>query len=354
MANFDDFKLAVESLSGGKNTVKLDDIGMPSVLVVLPKMLTSELYSGATSTVHPAFVLNSAEKAKVGVSKYQNIIVNNRAYSLPMQDPKTSITWDAALAACRQKGSSWGLMPFSLWGAIALWSKKNGTMPRGNNNYGSDHGYPHEKGVETYFDSGAGKTGRTATGSGPATWNHNWLPDGIADLNGNVWEWCAGMRLVMGEIQIIPYADCMLSTSDMSESSSHWKAIMPDGTLVAPGTAGTLKLDYVASKWTLCTTITSQVDSGRDCLFKDMALADGVTCPQILKELGLFPDGAVVDETYGNDRFYANNGATERFPFRGGNWSSTSGAGVFYTNLNLPRSHVRTNIGFRSAYYGEL
>ena len=354
MANFDDFKLSVEALSGGKNTVKLDDIGMPSVLVVVPKMLTSELYTGATATAHPAFVLNSAEKLKVAISKYQNIVINSRAYSLPMQDPKTYITFDAALAACRLKGDLWGVTPYSLWGAIALWSKKNQTMPRGNNNYGSDVEYPHESGIETYFDSAAGKTGRTATGSGPATWNHNWLPDGIADLNGNVWEWCAGMRLVMGEIQIIPYADCMLATSDMGEASTHWKAILQDGTLVAPGTAETLKLDYVSSKWTLCTAITSQVDSPRSCLFKDMTLAAGVTCPQILKELGLFPDGAVVDETYGNDLFYANNGVAERFPIRGGSWNATSYAGVFFSHLDNPRSHSYSSFGFRSAFYGEL
>lgn len=353
MANFDDFKLSVEALSGGKNTVKLDDIGMPSVLVVVPKMLTSELYTGATATVHPSFVLNSAEKAKVAISKYQNIVINGRAYSLPMQDPKTSITFDAALAACRLKGDLWGVTPYSLWGAIALWSKKNKTMPRGNNNYGSDVEYPHEKGVGVYFD-GDGKTLRTATGSGPATWNHNWLPDGIADLNGNVYEWCAGMRLVAGEIQIIPYADCMLSTSDMGPASSHWKAILQDGTLVDPGTADTLKLDYVASKWTLCTAITSQEDSSRSCAFKDMALAAGITCPQILKELGLFPDGTVVDETYGGDTFYANNGAAERFPCRGGGWNSTSSAGVFNSGLSYPRSGSYSLLGFRSAFYGEL
>ena len=31
MPNFDDFKLAIEAMSGGKNTVLFDDMEMPSV-----------------------------------------------------------------------------------------------------------------------------------------------------------------------------------------------------------------------------------------------------------------------------------------------------------------------------------
>lgn len=351
MSNFDDFRLSVEALSGGTNTVKLDDVGMPSVMFVMPKYLSSQLNANLGATVHPAWKVNNAEKNKVYISKYQNIVVNGRAYSLPMQDPKASIDWDTALAACRAKGDLWGLTPMALWGAIALWCKTNGTMPRGNNNYGADVGYPHEKGVEVANDGATPpKTQRTATGSGPNSWNHNNAPDGIADLNGNVNEWCAGFRVAQGEIQIIPDADCMLSTSDMSESSTHWKAILEDGTLVDPGTPDTLKYDYVASKWTLAKTITNMDDSSRYCLFRDMQ-DGGLSVPQILKELAVFPaDGS----GYGGEYFYLNNGATvSRFPLRGGNWSSTSYAGVFSSILYYPRTHTGTNIGFRSAFYGE-
>ena len=43
MANFDDMKLAVEALSGGKNTVLLDDRGMPSIMVAFPKFKISDV-----------------------------------------------------------------------------------------------------------------------------------------------------------------------------------------------------------------------------------------------------------------------------------------------------------------------
>ena len=99
-----------------------------------------------------------------------------------------------------------------------------------------------ERGVNTYIDGSHGG-GRTATGSGPVTWNHDHSAAGIADLCGNCWEWVSGARLVNGEIQIIPYGNSMKSDCSMGADSTEWKAIMPDGRLVEPGTAGTLKID---------------------------------------------------------------------------------------------------------------
>lgn len=164
------------------------------------------------------------------------------------------------------------------------------------------------------------------------------------------------MRLVKGEIQIIPYANCMNPTCDMSEGSTEWKAIKADGTLVTPGTADTLKYDYVGGKVTLSKTITNVVGeeaagTGSGGQFQSMVAAGGVTAPQILKELALFPADT---DGYEGDYFYFNNGAKERFPFRGGRWNSGANAGVFCLYLSDPRSDSRGGIGFRSAFYGEL
>ncbi len=345
MPNFDDLKLSIEALSGGKNTVLFDDLGMPSVMVPFPKLKMSDLIAGGSENIHPAFSVDGVEKSVIYVSKYQNIVLNERGYSLPMRDPRASLNFDQAVAYCRNKGKGWSLTPYSLWSAIALWCRKNGTMPRGNNNYGADHAYGHEKGVPTYYESG--KIARCATGSGPNTWNHNWMPDGIADLNGNVWEWCAGMRLMNGEIQIIPYANCMAADASMGASSTLWKAIAADGTLVEPGTAGTLKYNYVSGHIQLTSGDITPEDTWRGDTYQNMTLDSALTVPEIAKALLIYPDEPGGD--YGGDGHYMNNSG-ERLPICGGDWASASNAGVFFVGLSNPRSNSYTIIGFRSAY----
>lgn len=345
MPNFDDLKLSIEALSGGKNTVLFDDLGMPSVMVPFPKLKMSDLIAGGSENIHPAFSVDGVEKSVIYVSKYQNIVLNERGYSLPMRDPRASLNFDQAVTYCRNKGKGWSLTPYSLWSAIALWCRKNGTMPRGNNNYGADHAYGHEKGVPTYYESG--KIARCATGSGPNTWNHNWMPDGIADLNGNVWEWCAGMRLMNGEIQIIPYANCMAADASMGASSTLWKAIAADGTLVEPGSAGTLKYNYVSGHIQLTSGDITPEDTWRGDTYQNMTLDSALTVPEIAKALLIYPDEPGGD--YGGDGHYMNNSG-ERLPICGGRWNSTSLAGVFYVSLLDPRSDSLTNFGFRSAY----
>lgn len=343
MSNFDAMKLSVEALSGGKNTVVLDDMGMPSIMTRIPRYNMSEVIDGAPNTPHPGFIVNGVLKDEILVSKYPNIVLNDRAYSLPFKDPRTSVTFDQAVNFCKNKGPGWHLMTNAEWAAVALWTKKNGTMPRGNTDYGRDHVATHERGVEAH-KADATRTGRVHTGSGPVTWAHDRTNAGIFDMTGNVWEWTGGMRTNNGEIQVIENNDAADNTKDQSAGSGLWKAILAaDGSLVAPGTAGTLKYDGT-SPVRIGTEVaaTASVSS----MFQDIAVEAGITIPVIAKALGLAPDGTGYE---GRSRFYVNTDG-ERLPFRGGRWADASDAGVFAASLIISRSSSSSYFGFRAAF----
>ena len=353
-SNFDLASLALKA-AFPNNSIIVDDKGLPSVMVKIPKFKMSDVITGGSSSTHPAFIVDGVEKDYIYISKYQNKVYNGRAYSLPGEDPTASLSADTAMGYCTAKGTGWHLMTAIEWGALALWCKKNGWLPYGNNNYGKDSRETMYKAVPT--TSSSGQTNRVATGTGPVEWSHNKQLDGIYDLNGNVSEWVGGMRLVYGELQILENNNAANGNNSQGASSAQWKAIDgTDGSLITPNGTGTttnsLKLDYVSSKWKWITgTISSQSDSSRSCTFVNVSADSGIhaNALALLYGLGLLPDDTSFD--YEGDYFYANNGAAERFPLRGGGWSHGTLAGVFCTNLYNDRSGTAAGIGFRSAFY---
>ena len=343
----DTYRQAVEAASGGKQTVLYDDKGNPSIMNIIPKLSYKAVGIGASDKALPAFVINGAEKPEIFIGTYAAYVHDRRAYSLPGQVPKVYTNHDQAIAYCRAKGKGWHCVTNPEYAAIALWCKKNGYYPRGNNNYGSDHGYPHE----TCRPGTVGSDGRTnlgLTGSGPCSWTHDGTPSGIYGLNGDCWEWAPGLRTVDGEYQILDGNDAALDTADLSANSAQWKAILPDGTLVAPGTAGTLKIDIVSGVPKISTTVktTTSGDQWPSTPFKDLAVESGITIPDILKELALFP---MDNSDHGGDYYYAKNDGEKCF-CRGGYWNGTAYAGVFCLFGFRPRTVSSDNVGFRPAY----
>lgn len=318
------------------NEIVVDDLGNPSVMVKIPQLTYKDVGIGTSTDVLPAFKVNGKTIPYFYVSKYQNIVKDDRAYSLPYQAPAVNMTIDQARAYCENKGEGFHLMTNAEWAAVALWCKKHDCMPYGNNNmeYGDyyntlDKGTPMPIYDENYSDD----VPYTATGSGPKNWFHNNDFSGIADLNGNVCEWVGGLRLKTGEIQVIPDNDAAQAV-DQGADSALWKAISQTGAMVAPGTAGTLKFNSSTGIFT----------GGQ---FKSMTAASGVTIPNYLKALALYPNDT--SSTYRDDYYYTSLSG-ERVPHRGGFCDFYADAGVFYFLLSRGRTYCNAGIGFRSAY----
>lgn len=380
LSNNDVLKMSVEAHSGGKNTVLFDDLGKPSIMVRIPKFKIKDVLTGGSDAWHPMFLVNGVVKDEIFISQFENVLESDRAYSLPARDPQAYVDFDTAKAACERKGRGWHLMSNAEYAGIAMWCKANGFTPHGNNWCGCDMDHKWEKGTQSYdwllsynwntmansFDgTNYHHTGRVLTGSGPATWYHDGTLAGIDGLAGNMWKWVCGFRIFDGELQIIPDNNSAMGV-DESRASTQWKAIMPDGRLVAPKTAGTLKYDSIAVGGTtdvhhgalqLSNVVSHPHYTGGSTdeyigygsnNFESFTVKAGVAVPEIVKVLGLYPYDTEVDGHF-KDGFWCRNYG-ERLPLRGGHWTDGAGAGVFALFVNHARGLLTSDVGCRSAF----
>lgn len=355
-ANFDLAALALK-MACPTNEIIYDDKGMPSVMVKLPKKTYAELGLGSSTAVHPAWIVNGVEVDAIYISKFQNVVINGRAYSLPGQDPKVSINFDSAVSACTAKGAGWHLMTKMEWGAIANMCFKNGQMPYGNNDHGKDTretGYTASPSCERDANQ---LIQRVATGTGPLTWSHDRTPGGIWDLNGNVYEWNGGIRTVKGEVQILANNNGADGSKSQAANSSEWKAInASSGALITPNgsgtTSGSIKLRWDSNHWKYTNSNTADgTDTYKGCNFESV-VADstiGDAAKLLLQALGMLKY-STTSGAYDGDYFYANSVEAERSFISGGNWYGGAHAGVFSSNGSDGRADAHGNIGFRSAY----
>ena len=353
MSNYEKTELVLKMFYGDNNHVVLDDKGLPSVMVYIPKFKISDVLSGGSDTVHPAFIVDGVEKDGIYISKYQNIIHNDRAYSFPGEAPATGLDLDTALNSSFAKGAGWHLMTAAEWAAVALWTKKNCPLPKGNNHLGKDMNESEYSAVPATYDAN-GNPNIVATGTGPIEWSHDGTMSGIWDLNGNIWEWQGGLRLVSGELQILENNNAANIGNSQGADSMLWKAISAsDGSLVEPNSDGTIKLDVVNGLWTFSANLTDSQNAGRVEYFGNVTCTADISdaAKELLRALALLPEDGANAEDYENDKVWCNNGATEAYTLRGAHYTDYGDAGIFALNIQNPRTRTSAVIGFRSAYY---
>lgn len=365
-----DYKARIEDLSLGRNTVLFDATDKPSVYTVYKpdeKARLDYLANGGThfvhtgNEIHPAFIVNGAV-VELLIGKYPagRVAGANHAVSLRGLDPANTINFDNSLAACVAKGTGHHMVTMAEWAYLYLLAIREGFQPRGNDNYGKSYQDATEKGVGSYIYSTNGAVvGRTRTGSGPLSWFIDGTPFSPADLRGNVVEWLAGYRTNEGEIQVLQDNNAADGTKDQTAVSTLWKAMLQDGSLVAPGTADTLKWDFVAAApasgsaaFQLNIAIENppaNADPYGSIAFSALAAKAGVTVPTLARILGIMPP--LANAPLGT-QYMRNVG--ERLGYAGGDWGYASVAGLGYRFAGLVRTYAHSSIGFRPAFYRSL
>lgn len=249
----DSLRQAVEAASGGLNTVVYTRKGQPCIMRVIPKFRVETLDTNLGTGVHPAFIVGGREVPEILIGVYPGHFSNGEIVSLPGLPPSEAAYSDA-IALARANGPGFHHLTAAEWAAVALQSIHSiggGNDPvYGPNPFGISTGDPKQFGrrVDGRPPGDTTVASRVLTGSGPLNWRHDLTPFGIADLaiGAMGWRgttWAAGVILRNSEINVIPNNDAALSSTDLSLSSGAWRAVMPDGTLVPPGTSGTLKFD---------------------------------------------------------------------------------------------------------------
>lgn len=346
----DKLRQSVEVASGGLRTVLYTTKGQPTFMNIVEKFLLSDIDVSLPATVHPAFIINGVEKDKIFVGTYEAVVRNGELLSIQNEVPTNGLTINTFAAYAKASGTGFHMITNAEWSAIALKAFKNDTQPLGNTYFGRsiEDATKYGKRADGLSAIAGITSGNpiTLNGSGPVAWNDNQKYNGISDLSGNLSEFCAGLRLINRELQVIPNNNA--AYADTSATSTEWRAINAiTGEYVALGSANTVKIaksgtDDYTLVYDSSTSLFSSITNPGLRKVSDAAL-------NVLKSLLLFPMSQVTG-SLGSDTIETGDNTNELICLRSRNhWSGTK-AGIFQLSLNDQRSFAdRTTT--RLAYY---
>ncbi len=323
-----------------------DDHGNISDMVRIPKTSWKGLGIGDSNELFPAFIVDGKEVDALYFGQYEaSVNDSGAAVSVKGGIPKAGFTFDESSQLCINKGSGWHMTTRLEWMAVALWCIKHSCQPLGNNDRGKDI-------TENNYVTERIPDFAMPTGTGRLTWTHNGTQNGIWDMNGNVAEWMAGIRIFNGEVQVLSKSGRFENDAAILESSFnsvYWWAINGiTGELVNPDMHGTTA-DTVKS-------LSSNM-WGLDCGSNISSKVWNITCDEaicekaqnILKALGLLKPDTLKENNGNYLTFNIDSYEPESLICSGGCFYSSDEGGVLNSEYYF-RSDCLSDIGFRPAF----
>jgi hypothetical protein len=340
----DSLRQAIETASGGEQTVLYTAKGQPTFMTIVPAFSGGAIHASLAGSIHPAFATTAGERSSFMIGTYQGVIKNGELVSQPNQRPTTVQTFENFFLAAKACGNGFHIATNAEYAALGLlaWRDKQDVL--GNTYYGRSAVDATQYGRRA--DSASATAGITTgdpvilTGSGPVSFRTGLKYNGVSDLVGNLSEHNIGLRMVNREIQVLAInTAAQVATFAGITDAGDWKAIdATNGTLITPNGSGTtsnsvkVAFNTDSNEQKSNSLILTGISQPFSAVVNNEVTPISAAALRILRLYGILS----VDGTNVRGYFNIRSGLADIcYSSRGGTYQ-TSGGGLYSLDINMP------------------